>query len=103
MILASLRKATTWLAFLALFLGAAAAQAALDVPFVFEVRQTGADTNAGGFAVGALIAAPSAPSVSNIGSGGSVAANTYYFVVTYTDAVGETVISGQTSTTTTGS
>ncbi len=76
---------------------------ALDVPFVFEIRQTGADTNGGGFAFGASIAAPSAPSVSNIISGGSVAANTYYCVITYTDSWGDTVISGQTSTTTTGS
>ena len=70
----------------------------------WEVRTTGSDTaNSGGFRWGAWIAAPSAPTVSNIATGGSVAANTYYFVLTYNDGAGETLISGQSSTTTTGS
>lgn len=69
----------------------------------WNVRTGGSDTaNAGGFRYGAQIAAPSAPTVNQSGSGGTVAAGTYYCVVTYTDGNGETVISPQTSVTTTG-
>ncbi len=78
------------------------AVAALDVATVFECRQTGLDTNAGGFTLGAAIAAPAAPTVTPSGSGGTVLAGTYYVVVTYTDAVGNTVISGETAVTVSG-
>ncbi len=77
--------------------------AAISAAMTWEVRTTGSDTAcSGGFRGGAFIAAPSAPSVSNAGTGGTVAANTYYCVVTYTDGLGDTVISGQSSTTTSG-
>lgn len=75
----------------------------ISAAMTWEVRTTGSDSNGGGFRAGAAISAPSSPSVSNIISGGSVAAGTYYCVVTYTDAYGDTVISGESSTTTTGS
>lgn len=78
------------------------ALAALDTACRFEVRQTGLDSNGGGFVMTAWIAAPSAPTVTPSGSGGTVAAGTYYVVVVYTDAVGDTVISGQTSVVTSG-
>jgi hypothetical protein len=77
--------------------------AAISAAMVWEVQTGGNDTNnSGGFRGGAYIAAPSTPSVSNITTGGSVAANTYYFVYTHTDGLGETVISAQSSTVTTG-
>ncbi len=77
--------------------------AAISAAMVWEVRTGGSDTaNSGGFRGGSFIAAPSAPTVSHAGTGGSVAANTYYAVVTYTDGLGETVISGETAQTTTG-
>jgi hypothetical protein len=58
----------------------------------WEVRTTGSDTgNGGGFRGGALIAAPtSAPTVFTNSSGGTVAAGTYYAVITYLDGYGET-------------
>ncbi len=103
MIFAQLRrKALPVAVFLALSSVACQALAALDVACVFEVRQTGADTNGGGFTYASFMSPPAAPSVSNAGTGGTVAANTYYCVITYTDAWGNTVISGQTSTTTSG-
>lgn len=77
--------------------------AAINAGMVWEVRTGGDDSNnGGGFRGGAFVAAPSAPSVSTSASGGSIAAGTYYFVVTYTDRYGETACSGQTSVTTTG-
>lgn len=77
---------------------------AISPSMTWEVRTTGSDTAcSGGFRGGAFIAAPSAPSVANAGTGGTVAANTYFCVVTYTDGLGDTVISGQMSTTTSGS
>ncbi len=64
---------------------------------VWEVRSGGSDTlNSGGFAGGALVSTPSAPSVA-ISSGGSVANATYYVVVTHNDGYGETPISGESS------
>lgn len=69
----------------------------------WEVRTTGSDTAcSGGFRGGASIAAPSAPTVTGAGTGGTVAAGTYYVVVTYTDGLGETVISGEASVTVSG-
>jgi hypothetical protein len=51
---------------------------------------------------GATLAAPSAPSVSNSGTGGTVAAGTYQVEITYVNAQGETVGSASASTTTSG-
>lgn len=69
----------------------------------WEIRTTGSDTaNGGGFTYGAFIAAPTLPTVSPSGTGGTVAANTYYIVLTYTDGLGETVISPEQSVTTSG-
>lgn len=48
------------------------------------------------------LAAPSAPTVSNSGSGGTIAAGTYQVEVTYVNRWGETVASASASTTTTG-
>jgi hypothetical protein len=69
----------------------------------WEVRTTGDDTNGGGFRGGSCLSTPSAPTVSTSSSGGSIAANTYYFVITFQDVYGETSASAQTSVTTTGS
>ncbi len=70
---------------------------------VWEVRSGGSDSAcSGGFRGGAYVSAPSAPSVAGSSSGGTVAANTYYFVYTYTDGLGDTVISPQSQVTTTG-
>lgn len=76
--------------------------AAISSSVVFEVRNGGSDSNGGGFRGGAAVSTPSAPTVSNVGTGGSVAANTYYVVVTLTDGNGETSMSAESSTTTTG-
>lgn len=46
--------------------------------------------------------APNAPTVSNSGTGGSLAAGTYQIEVTYVNPFGETVASASSSTTTTG-
>ena len=76
---------------------------ALSSSTAWDCRTTGSDaTNGGGFRYGALIAAPAAPAVAGSGSGGTVAAGTYYIVTTYTDALGETVISPQTAVTVSG-
>jgi hypothetical protein len=48
------------------------------------------------------LTAPAAPTVSQITTGGTVAAGTYYFVVTYTNSYGETIGSAQSTVTTTG-
>jgi hypothetical protein len=45
---------------------------------------------------------PAAPTVSQVGTGGTVAAGTYYFVITYTNSYGETIGSAQSTVTTTG-
>lgn len=74
----------------------------LGAAIVWDVRNGASDTNGGGFAGGAILATPAAPAVNNAGSGGTIAAGTYFFVVTETDLNGETVQSGQTSTTTSG-
>jgi hypothetical protein len=75
---------------------------ALSASLIWECRQAGAATNGGGFRNNPFQAPPSAPSVSGSGSGGTVAANTYYVAITYTSCGCETPISGQTSVTTTG-
>jgi hypothetical protein len=70
---------------------------------VWEIRAAGSDTLcSGGFRGGAAVAAPSAPTVTGFASGGSVAANTYYVVITHYDGHGETTRSAETSVTTTG-
>ena len=105
MTMARFRKLTMGLSvLLAVVLCAGQAVGGLSGNTVWEARTTGSDTAcSGGFRGGAFIAPPSAPTVNGSGSGGTVAANTYYVVATYTDGLGETVISGQTSVTTTGS
>lgn len=75
---------------------------ALDVACYFQVQDNGADTNGGGFVRGGTTAAPTIPTVTASGSGGTVAAGTYYVVVTYTDATGDSVISPERSVTTSG-
>lgn len=86
-----------------LLLTASPAWAAISPLMVWEIRTTGSDTAcSGGFRGGSYIAAPSAPTVNGSGTGGTVAANTYYVVITYTDALGDTVISGQTTVTVSG-
>lgn len=73
-----------------------------SVGMVWEVRDTGSDSNGGGFRGGSILTIPSAPTVSGSGTGGTVAANTYYVVVTLVDGNGETPKSAETSVTTTG-
>ncbi len=69
-----------------------------------EVRNGGSDTNNSGFFRGGLcqLARPVAPTVTGAGTGGTVAAGTYYVVVTYFDAYGETRYSPETSVVLTG-
>ncbi len=67
-----------------------------------EVRTTGSDSNGGAFRGGAVVAAPSAPSVATSAVGGTVAANTYYLVMTLGDEYGETSRSAQSTIVTTG-
>lgn len=75
----------------------------LSASTAWEVRTGGSDTaNSGGFRFGAMIAAPSIPTVTPSSSGGTVAAGDYYCVITYTDNNGETVISSETHITLTG-
>ncbi len=70
---------------------------------IWEVQNGGSDTLCGGgFRGGSNLAVPSAPTVSNSATGGNIAANTYYIVVTHTDSTGQTGKSTQSSTTTTG-
>jgi hypothetical protein len=72
---------------------------ALSAGIAWEVRTGGSDSLCGGgFRGGALIATPSAPTVTPSGSGGTVANGTYYCVVTYSDEYGETQKSPETST-----
>ena len=68
----------------------------------WDVGTGGSDSNGGGFAGGSETGAPSAPSVSTATSGGSVAANTYYVIITLTDEYGQSPKSSQTSIVTTG-
>ncbi len=75
---------------------------ALSTGICAEVRTTGNDGNAGLFRGGSALAVPSAPSVSTSASGGTVAAGTYYVVVTVFDEYGETGKSAETPITTTG-
>lgn len=77
--------------------------AAINSAMVWQIDSAGSDTNnSGGFRGGAWIAAPSAPTVTGASTGGTVAAGTYYVAITYTDGLGETVVSGQTSVTVSG-
>jgi hypothetical protein len=69
---------------------------AFSATMVWEVRQTGADSNGGGFRGGAALATPSAPALA-ASAGGAVAAGTYYVVVSQTDGNGETPMSPATS------
>ncbi len=75
---------------------------AFSAAMIWDVRNGGSDANGGGFRGGANLTTPSAPSVATATSGGTVAANTYYVVVTLTDGNGETPKSVQTSQVTTG-
>lgn len=77
---------------------------ALSARMVWEVRDTGSDTLCSGGYRGkkAVNAAPSTPGTSTATTGGTVAANTYYIVVTYTDPYGDTVMSGIATQVTTG-
>lgn len=52
---------------------------------------------------GASLAAPGGITVTGAGTGGTLAAGTYYYVVTATNSAGETTASAQVSTVTTGS
>jgi|SRR5579859_7182854 len=74
----------------------------LDGQVIFDVRNGGSDNNGGGFRGGSTLAAPSAPSLSTATTGGTIAAGTYFFVVTYLDGNGETSQSAESSITTTG-
>jgi len=77
---------------------------ALNANMVWEVRNGGSDTAcSGGFRNGLCqLARPIAPTVNGSASGGTVAAGTYYIVVTYVDAYGETRYSPETSVTLSG-
>lgn len=59
--------------------------------------------NGSGCESGILLTAPSAPTVGNTGTGGTVLAGTYQVKISYVNAAGESVGSSSTSTTTTGS
>lgn len=75
---------------------------AISSAMMWEIRQTAATANnGGGFRGSPLFSPPSTPVVNGSGSGGTVAANTYYCVITYSGA-GETGISSQQLVTTTG-
>lgn len=70
-----------------------------DGAFLYDAHMTGSSavlTTAG-------LPAPSAPTVANSSSGGTVAAGTYQVKVTYVNQFGETLASTASSTTTTGS
>ncbi len=74
---------------------------ALSATLVFEVRQTGSDTNGGAFRGGANMAAPAAPTATAT-AGGAVSAATYFVVITINDGNGESQKSAQASVTTAG-
>lgn len=67
-----------------------------------EIRTTGDDANGGLFNGGAVVATPSAPAVAGSGTGGTVAANTYYCVIALVDQYGITSKSAETSVTLAG-
>jgi len=76
---------------------------ALNASLIWEVRQAGSANNGGAFRHNPFQAAPAIPAVTGSGSGGTVAAGTYYCVITYTPGVrGETEISPQQSVTLSG-
>ncbi len=76
---------------------------ALSPGLVWEVQSGGDNTNfSGGFRGGAVVATPSAPTVVGAGTGGTVAAATYYCVITLNDGYGETSKSAETSVVLTG-
>lgn len=74
---------------------------ALPTLLTWECRTSGSESNGGGFA-GSEWGAPATPSVSGSSSGGTVAANTYYIVVSFTYSDGESAGSAQTSVTVSG-
>lgn len=63
---------------------------ALNATIVFEIRNGGSSSNGGGFRGCTFQSPPTIPTVNGSGAGGTVAANTYYIVITY----GYSVISG---------
>lgn len=70
-----------------------------DGKFLYDAHMTGSSavlTTAG-------LPAPSAPTVNNSGSGGTIAAGVYKVEITYVNQYGETLASSSTSTTTSGS
>ncbi len=71
---------------------------------VWEVRTSGNSNNGGAFRGTSLAGTPSAPTVTGFSSGGTVAAGTYYVVITYTPGgeIRESPISGETSVTVSG-
>lgn len=77
----------------------------LSIGMIWEVRPGGDDTNnSGGFRGGAQLVTPTAAPVISAVSGGTnslSASTTYYVVLTYIDAYGETTISPQSSAATT--
>jgi hypothetical protein len=76
---------------------------ALNANIAWEIRQAGSANNGGGFRNNLFQTPPSAPAVSGSGSGGTVAAGTYYCAITYTPGIGgETPISGETAVTLSG-
>ncbi len=76
---------------------------AINAGMVWEVRSGGDDTNnGGGFRGGSPNAAPPAPTLAKANTGGTILAGTWYFVLTYTDRYGETVMSAEASIVTTG-
>lgn len=99
MTLASLRSKTrAGFALLALLALAPSAFGALSAFQIWEIRQAGSASNGGGFRHNPFQAAPSSPTITGSGTGGTIAAGTYYCVITYTPAVGgETEISSQQS------
>lgn len=76
---------------------------AFSSALVWQVQNGGSDTlNGGAFRGGANLTTPSAPTVTPSASGGTVAASTYYVVLTLSDGNGETPKSAQTAVTTSG-
>lgn len=77
---------------------------ALSAQLVWEVRTTGNSANGGAFRGTALAGTPAAPTVTPSATGGTVAAGTYYCVLTYTPGgeTRESPVSGETAVTLTG-
>lgn len=70
--------------------------AALNAGTAWEVRTSGSSDNGGGFVATPFTTAPSAPTV-NASGNNSVSLGTYYVIVTYVDAYGETAKSNENS------